>query len=125
MASTMQTQNSLCEGVSSQQNPSVSCDGTAPVVILLSSDCVRVSLRCHLYLPRYNANLPYVFTVDSKLFYMLEIPWAHLDIAGAAWDHKAHHATGFGAQTLAEWAISQGQYRMCKGPGVGCNIGAT
>jgi len=40
---------------------------------------------------------------------MLQIPWAHLDIAGAAWDHKAHHATGFGAQTLAEWAISQGQ----------------
>jgi len=40
---------------------------------------------------------------------VLQIPWAHLDIAGAAWDHKAHHATGFGAQTLAEWAISQGQ----------------
>lgn len=39
----------------------------------------------------------------------LQIPWAHLDIAGAAWDHKAHIATGFGAQTLAEWAISQGQ----------------
>lgn len=38
-----------------------------------------------------------------------KIPWAHLDIAGAAWDHKAHHATGFGAQTLAEWAISRGQ----------------
>lgn len=38
-----------------------------------------------------------------------KIPWAHLDIAGAAWDHKAHIATGFGAQTLAEWAISQGQ----------------
>ncbi len=40
---------------------------------------------------------------------ILQTSWAHLDIAGAAWDHKAHHATGFGAQTLAEWAISQGQ----------------
>ena len=39
----------------------------------------------------------------------MQIPWAHLDIAGAAWDHKAHIATGFGAQTLAEWAIEQGQ----------------
>ncbi len=65
-------------------------------------------IRCHSA-HCYIANLSYISTVDYKVFCMLQIPWAHLDIAGAAWDHKAHHATGFGAQTLAEWAISQGQ----------------
>lgn len=39
----------------------------------------------------------------------MQIPWAHLDIAGAAWDFKTKQATGFGASTLAEWAISQGR----------------
>lgn len=33
--------------------------------------------------------------------------WAHLDIAGPVWDEKAGLPTGYGAATLAEWAIGQ------------------
>ena len=36
-----------------------------------------------------------------------QVEWAHVDIAGPAWDEKAGGATGFGATTLAEWAIGQ------------------
>lgn len=35
--------------------------------------------------------------------------WAHLDIAGPVWDEKLGGATGFGATTLATWAIAQGK----------------
>ena len=44
---------------------------------------------------------------QSWLFWQVE--WAHLDIAGPCWDDKAGGATGFGALTLAEWAIAQGK----------------
>lgn len=37
-----------------------------------------------------------------------QVEWAHVDIAGPAWDEKAGGATGFGALTLAEWAAAQG-----------------
>ena len=37
-----------------------------------------------------------------------QVSWSHLDIAGPVWDDKLGGATGFGAQTLAEWAIAQG-----------------
>ncbi|CAL8466303.1 g5839 [Coccomyxa elongata] len=37
-----------------------------------------------------------------------KVEWAHVDIAGPAWDEKAGGATGFGALTLAEWAAAQG-----------------
>jgi leucyl aminopeptidase len=37
-----------------------------------------------------------------------QVAWAHIDIAGPAWDEKAGGATGYGALTLAEWAIAQG-----------------
>lgn len=46
-------------------------------------------------------------TMNLDVF--VQTAWAHLDIAGAAWDHNQKLATGFGASTLAEWAISQGQ----------------
>ena len=39
----------------------------------------------------------------------MQVEWAHVDIAGPAWDEKAGGATGFGAATLAEWAIAQGK----------------
>jgi leucyl aminopeptidase len=32
------------------------------------------------------------------------VTWAHMDIAGPVWNDKLGGATGFGAQTLAEWA---------------------
>lgn len=35
--------------------------------------------------------------------------WAHLDIAGPVWNDKTGGATGYGAQLLAQWAISQGK----------------
>jgi leucyl aminopeptidase len=38
-----------------------------------------------------------------------KVEWCHLDIAGPAWQEKAGGATGFGAQTLAEWAVAQGK----------------
>lgn len=38
-----------------------------------------------------------------------EVCWAHLDIAGPVWSDKLGGATGFGAQTLAEWAGDQGK----------------
>lgn len=31
--------------------------------------------------------------------------WGHIDIAGPAWVEKQGGATGFGASTLAEWAL--------------------
>ncbi|EIE19999.1 hypothetical protein COCSUDRAFT_54513 [Coccomyxa subellipsoidea C-169] len=37
-----------------------------------------------------------------------KVEWAHVDIAGPAWDEKAGGATGFGALTLAQWAAAQG-----------------
>lgn len=42
-----------------------------------------------------------------KQFVKDEVDWAHLDIAGPVWDEKAGLPTGFGATTLAEWAIGQ------------------
>ena len=41
-----------------------------------------------------------------------EIPWAHIDIAGTAWEesakpHQAPGATLFGARLMAQWAASQ------------------
>ncbi len=44
-----------------------------------------------------------------NLFPLMQVEWAHVDIAGPAWDEKAGGATGFGATTLAEWAIAQGK----------------
>jgi len=44
-----------------------------------------------------------------NLFPLMQVEWAHVDIAGPAWDDKAGGATGFGATTLAEWAIAQGK----------------
>lgn len=38
-----------------------------------------------------------------------KVAWSHLDIAGPVWDDKLGGATGFGAQLLTEWAISQGK----------------
>ncbi len=35
--------------------------------------------------------------------------WAHVDMAGPVWNDKTGGATGYGAQLLAEWAISQGK----------------
>ncbi|GAX85907.1 hypothetical protein CEUSTIGMA_g13323.t1 [Chlamydomonas eustigma] len=40
------------------------------------------------------------------------VEWAHLDIAGPVWDEKANLPTGFGASTLAEWAMSQGLKKL-------------
>ena len=36
-----------------------------------------------------------------------QVQWAHVDIAGPAWDDKVGGATGFGAQTLALWAMGK------------------
>ena len=36
-----------------------------------------------------------------------KMEWAHCDMAGPVWDHTANHATGFGAATLAAWAMMQ------------------
>jgi leucyl aminopeptidase len=33
--------------------------------------------------------------------------WAHLDIAGPAWDEAAGLPTGFGAAALAEWLLAR------------------
>jgi leucyl aminopeptidase len=38
-----------------------------------------------------------------------KVAWSHIDIAGPAWRDKDGGATGFGAQTLAEWAAAQGR----------------
>ncbi|KAK9806577.1 hypothetical protein WJX73_003958 [Symbiochloris irregularis] len=38
-----------------------------------------------------------------------KVEWAHVDIAGPAWNDKAGGATGYGALLLTEWAISQSQ----------------
>eukprot|EP00798_Chlamydomonas_sp_ICE-L_P006676 gene6676-3341_t len=37
------------------------------------------------------------------------VEWAHVDMAGPVWDDKAALATGWGASTLAMWAIGQGK----------------
>lgn len=42
-----------------------------------------------------------------KQFVKDEVEWAHLDLAGPVWDEKAGLPTGFGAATLAEWAMGQ------------------
>lgn len=44
----------------------------------------------------------------TRLCACAQVEWAHIDIAGPAWDEKAGGATGFGALTLAEWAAAQG-----------------
>ncbi|PHJ23841.1 leucyl aminopeptidase lap [Cystoisospora suis] len=33
-------------------------------------------------------------------------PWAHIDIAGTAWDNKANKATGYGVRTLTDYVMS-------------------
>jgi leucyl aminopeptidase len=38
--------------------------------------------------------------------------WAHLDVAGPAWDDAAGLPTGFGAATLAEWVLAQAQQQQ-------------
>lgn len=38
---------------------------------------------------------------------LLKVEWAHIDIAGPAWDEKQGQATGFGAAVLAKWLVSQ------------------
>lgn len=40
-------------------------------------------------------------------FYREGTAWAHLDIAGPAWDDAAGGATGFGVATLVEWALAR------------------
>lgn len=35
--------------------------------------------------------------------------WAHLDVAGPAWNEAANVPTGFGAATLAQWVDSVAQ----------------
>jgi len=35
------------------------------------------------------------------------VTWAHIDMAGPAWDDKANQATGFGAMCLTAWVASQ------------------
>lgn len=42
-------------------------------------------------------------------FYRDSTSWAHLDIAGPAWDDAAGGATGFGVATLTEWALARGR----------------
>ena len=37
-----------------------------------------------------------------------KIPWAHIDMAGPVWDDAQGGATGWGARTLAHWAMAQG-----------------
>lgn len=44
----------------------------------------------------------------SGLWLRAQVGYAHVDIAGPAWDNKASIATGMGATTLAEWACAQG-----------------
>ncbi|KAK9812763.1 hypothetical protein WJX72_003306 [[Myrmecia] bisecta] len=61
-----------------------------------------------------NAGNRYAGAITAALFLEKfvdtdKVQWAHIDIAGPAWDDKLGGATGFGAQTLAQWAISQGQ----------------
>eukprot|EP01023_Acetabularia_acetabulum_P023936 TRINITY_DN23246_c0_g1_i1.p3 TRINITY_DN23246_c0_g1~~TRINITY_DN23246_c0_g1_i1.p3 ORF type:complete len:285 (-),score=79.63 TRINITY_DN23246_c0_g1_i1:330-1184(-) len=38
-----------------------------------------------------------------------KMEWGHIDMAGPAWNFDKGHATGYGAQLLAEWAIIQGK----------------
>eukprot|EP00882_Tetradesmus_deserticola_P025810 GHRQ01028379.1.p1 GENE.GHRQ01028379.1~~GHRQ01028379.1.p1 ORF type:complete len:186 (+),score=91.51 GHRQ01028379.1:794-1351(+) len=38
--------------------------------------------------------------------------WAHLDVAGPAWDDDAGLPTGFGAATLTEWLLGQQQQQQ-------------
>ena len=37
----------------------------------------------------------------------MQVEWAHIDIAGPAWDEKQGQATGFGAAVLAEWVLKE------------------
>ena len=51
---------------------------------------------------------PYKMTANTSVVLWVQVEWAHVDIAGPAWDEKAGGATGFGALTLAQWAAAQG-----------------
>lgn len=42
-----------------------------------------------------------------KEFINKDVAWAHLDMAGPVWDEKAGLPTGYGAATLAHWAVAQ------------------
>ncbi len=37
----------------------------------------------------------------------MQVQWAHIDIAGPAWDEKQGQATGFGAAVLAKWIMHE------------------
>ncbi|GBG63721.1 hypothetical protein CBR_g39263 [Chara braunii] len=47
-----------------------------------------------------------------KEFVKEGIPWAHLDIAGPAWNGKKSLSTGFGVCTLVEWVSAHSRLHM-------------
>ena len=49
-------------------------------------------------------------------FVTKETPWAHLDIAGPAWNGKTTSATGFGVKTLVEWIETKAKANACWDP---------
>ena len=84
--------------------------GTAAgVVQLLSLSQQRVSSSTPVALTRFlHQGSMACVTLAPGGMACWQVEWAHLDIAGPCWDDKAGGATGFGALTLAEWAIAQG-----------------
>lgn len=38
---------------------------------------------------------------------LVQVEWAHIDIAGPAWDEKQGQATGFGSAVLAKWVMKE------------------
>jgi leucyl aminopeptidase len=61
-----------------------------------------------------NAGNKYAGSITAALFLQQyvdteKVQWAHIDIAGTAWDDKLGGATGYGAALLAQWAILEGQ----------------
>ena len=66
-----------------------------------------LSMSVSCILTRYTDILYYIVVITSAC--SMQTQWVHLDIAGPCWDDKAGGATGFGALTLAEWAVAQGR----------------
>ena len=85
--------------------------------VITCDKTLRLQLADIVHLSAYSqcsrepsSKLPVQPKIASHVFISvpLQVEWAHVDIAGPAWDEKAGGATGFGALTLAEWAAKQG-----------------
>ncbi|KAK9861069.1 hypothetical protein WJX84_005581 [Apatococcus fuscideae] len=70
-------------------------DMKSPIADMRNAGTIRYggAITAALFLKQY---------IDPK-----KVQWAHVDIAGPAWDTKEGGAVGFGARTLALWAMGK------------------